>query len=74
MTIKKFWKKSKGGTLTNFFEKKFFFSFCIKTIDYDQKTTNINFLSDFYPPISYFEGLISRNVPKKAFFAVFKAL
>ena len=41
-------------------------------IDYYQKTININFLRDFDLPISYFEGLMSRNVPKKSFLLFLK--
>lgn len=41
-------------------------------IDYDEKTTNINFLSDFDLPRLYFKGSMSKNALKKAFFAVFK--
>ena len=55
------------------YEKKIFFlSFAIKMIDYDEKTTNINFLSDFNLPRLYFKGSMSQNALKQAFFAVFK--
>lgn len=41
-----------------------FFNFCIKAIDYDMKTDNINFLRDFDQSILYFKASIVLNIKK----------
>ena len=54
--------------------KKFFLIFCIKTIDYDETTTSINFLSDFDLPNLYFKGSMSKKCSQKSFFCCFQRL
>jgi hypothetical protein len=68
-----FEKIPKGGPLHNFGSKNFFLRFDFKTMDYDEKATNINFLSDFDLHRLYFKGSMSKMLSKWRFLLFSKA-